>query len=99
MTFLGHISLFGTTTVHRKNAFVLKTAFRISLKIYLATYDYLLDSEKSKVFFNMGYREKNPGHTRPNTSDKKFLQLGNVIFGRKFLARIDLGRKLNGPNG
>jgi hypothetical protein len=24
---------------------------------------------------------------------------GNVVFGRKFLGRIDLGRKLNGPNG
>jgi hypothetical protein len=39
--------------IHRKNAFVLKSAFRISLKIYTATYDYfyLLDSEKSKVYF------------------------------------------------
>ena len=43
-----------------KNAFVLKTAFRISLKIYITTYKhlYLLDSEKSKVYF-----KKNPGHT------------------------------------
>jgi hypothetical protein len=41
--------------IHRKDAFVPKTAFRISLKLYIATYNYLysLDWEKSKVFFIM----------------------------------------------
>jgi hypothetical protein len=30
---------------------------------------------------------------------KIFTNFGNVIFGRKKLGRIELSRKLNGPNG
>ena len=45
----------------------------------MATYDYLylLDSEKSKVyFFIMVYREeKFPGNTWPKTSDKKIRKM------------------------
>jgi hypothetical protein len=58
------------------DAFVPKTAFRIShisLKIFIATYLYSLDSEKSKVYFcDHSFQEKKmSGHTRPQNFGQK----------------------------
>jgi hypothetical protein len=70
------------TKIHRKNAFVLKNVFRISrisLKIYMSTYDYLysLDSEKSKVYFFIMFCQgkKILATLDPRTSDKKIRKI------------------------